>query len=390
MKTSARIALLAATSLALAAVLSSCGDSAVPGARSCTAPEGTVPFVFESAGRELFGFVDVPDSPGPYPAILLLHDSGRTDVTRGLGDFAALRDAFRAAGVASVVWDKAGSGCSGGRYRGLADLYVRADDVLAALDALRAIEAVDSDRVGVWALGEGGWVAPMAAVRTDAIEFVILVGGPAGDPIDRLGYTVGRRLERAGYAPEESRDIVDRLVRALAAMRDQAPYRDYQAAVAPLAEHPLLPPLSEAGSDVYPTERRYDELRESAALHVTPEVFLPAVEAPVLAIWGDRDSEVDWRRAMRAYREAFARGANADVTIRVFEGADHAICTGPAAPDETSEADGSAPAAARCPLAEDYLETMTSWLAAYGFTRSSGPRQTRADASPRPIEPSAE
>ena len=41
--------------------------------RDCDAPNGTIPFSFESGGVSLAGFIDPPDSPGPHPAILLIH-----------------------------------------------------------------------------------------------------------------------------------------------------------------------------------------------------------------------------------------------------------------------------------------------------------------------------
>src|SRR5690606_8675990 len=156
----------------IAALVAGCDDE--PRSRiadGCSVPDGTLPLVFTSAQRQLFGFIDPPATDPPHPAILLLHDAGRTDITRGSGDFAELRGALRDAGIASVIWDAAGSGCSGGRYRGIADLYVRADDVLAAVEALSARDDIDASRIGVWAIGEGAWVAPMAAARGDALDF---------------------------------------------------------------------------------------------------------------------------------------------------------------------------------------------------------------------------
>src|SRR5690606_5860004 len=132
----------------------------------------------------------------------LLHDAGQTDITRGDGDFAEIRDAFRRAGVASFVWDQAGSGCSGGRYRGIADLFVRGDDVLAAVEALTGHPRLDPERIGAWALGEGVWPAAMAAAR-GAIDFLILVGGPESGPIERIRYAAERHLVTLGHDADD-------------------------------------------------------------------------------------------------------------------------------------------------------------------------------------------
>lgn len=367
----ARIAWLAGTA-AIAALVAGCDDE--PRSRiadGCSVPEGTLPLVFTSAQRQLFGFIDPPAVDPPYPAILLLHDAGRTDITRGNGDHAELRDVLRDSGIAAVVWDAAGSGCSGGRYRGIADLYVRADDVLAAVAALSEHEEIDASRIGAWAAGEGVWAAAMAAARGDALDFLILVGGPPGDPIEGVTHFARENLKREGYPADEADALAKRLREALEMMRDQAPYRDFRAATAPLSEHPLLPPMSEIGGDVYATERRYDELRESAVLHVEPGVFLAALEIPVLALWGEHDERVDRRRAEAVYREAFARAANENATTKVIEDADHALCDTSGTAEQFSE-----PATRSCPVAPGYVETLTSWLERHGFT-GSGERQTR-------------
>ena len=359
--------------VAIAALAAGCDDA--PRSRfadGCTVPDMTTPLVFTSAGRQLYGFIDAPATDPPHPAVLLLHDAGRTDITRGNGDFAELRAALREAGIASVVWDAAGSGCSGGRYRGLADLYVRSDDVLAAVAALSARDDIDASRVGALAFGEGTWVAAMAAARGDSLGFLILVGGPAGDPIERITHFARENLRREGYPDDEADALAMRLAKALEMMRDQAPYRDFRAAVEPISQYPLLPPMSESGGDVYATERRYDELRESAVLHVEPKVFLAALEIPVLAIWGEHDVWADRQRAEAVYREAFTLAANDDATIKVIQGADHALCDARAAAPGTSEAP-----APRCALAAGAVETITSWLERHGFT-GSGERQTRA------------
>jgi|GEM_PF-2083295 len=372
----ARTAWLAGT-VAIAAVVAGCDDE--PRSRivdGCAAPDGTTPLVFTSAQRQLFGFIDPPEIDPPYPAVLLLHDSGRTDITRGSGDFAELRSALREAGIAAVVWDAAGSGCSGGRYRGIADLYVRADDVLAAVAALSTHDDIDASRIGAWAIGEGAWVGTMAAARADSLDFLILVGGPPADPIDRMTHLARENLKREGYPEDEAESAAKRLGEALAMMRDQAPYREFRAALEPISDYPLLPSMSESGGDVYASERRYDELRESAVLHVEPKVFLAALEIPVLAIWGEHDAAVDRRRAEAVYREAFALASNEDATIKVIEGADHALCETRSGGSRVSESP-----APTCRLAVGALETITSWLERHGFT-GSGDRQSRA---PRPV-----
>jgi uncharacterized protein len=353
-----------------AATVAGCGDDPLKNLlRNCAVPDGTRPFTFDVGEHQLTGFIDAPAGPGPHPAILLIQSDGPTDITRGVGDARPLRDAFRSAGIASAVWDKAGSGCSGGRYRGIADLYLRADEVVAAVDALTARDDIDSDRIGAWAQGQGGWVAPMAAVRSADLAYLIVVGGPARDPISQRLYLVRKNLELEGYPDGESDALVESLGRALEAMAAQVPYEDYVPLIRPVAQHPIMEKLMDLGSDIFPTARRYDEIRGSGALDVSADVFLPAVDVPVLAIWGRLDSQVDWRDSESAYRQAFETRSNGGLTVRVFDGASHALCNAQIGSLDESRASG-------CTLVDGYVDTMLDWLRERGFTRDGASTQS--------------
>ncbi|WP_144409182.1 alpha/beta hydrolase family protein [Pseudoxanthomonas suwonensis] len=95
----------------------------------CTIPAGTTPFEFTAGNNILRGFIDFPAGVGKHPAIVIVHGSGGTDVTRGdepwNGSYDEVRAAFRSAGTATVVWDKAGNGCSEGRYLHVDDVYLQ-------------------------------------------------------------------------------------------------------------------------------------------------------------------------------------------------------------------------------------------------------------------------
>jgi pimeloyl-ACP methyl ester carboxylesterase len=344
-----------------ALALSGCGDGGVNGrSAACEAPPGTEAFDFESGGQRLVGFIDAPATPGPHPAVLLIHDRGPTDVTKGSGDFPRLREAFRSVGLASVVWDRRGSGCSEGRDRGLADLYLRADDVLAATGALRRRDDIDAEHIGLWALGEGGWVAPMAAARDGEFAFMIVVSGPGKTPSHEAEYFVRSSLEQEGLPQAE--EIAQAFERAMAAMADQKGYNAFRNLAKPLTETPFFEPLRNAAPDLFPGAERYEALQESGVLDISTGRFLPALEMPVLAVWGDRDIEVDWRQSIKVYREAFTRGRNAQLDTRVFDDADHWICeAGDGSLEERLGREDCAPV-------QGYIDTLLAWLRGRGFS----------------------
>ncbi|MBN1240711.1 MAG: hypothetical protein JXB36_19570 [Gammaproteobacteria bacterium] len=358
-----KFALAACAALAFAG----CGEDPLTGLiRNCEAPDDTLPFSFDVGDRRLVGFIDLPAGPGPHPAVVLIQGEGPTDVMRGVGDYEALREAFREAGVASVVWDKAGSGCSSGQYRGIADLYLRSDEVVAAVAALEAREDIDGGRIGAWAIDQGGWVAPMAAVRSDGLSYLIVVGGPGRDPVHQRLYLVRRNLELEGYPEEEIDVVVERLDEALRAMADQAPYEEYVPLIEHAAAHPFMEQLLDLNSDILPGVHRYDELRSSGALDVSARVFLAAVDVPVLALWGKLDSKVDWRDSVEAYRQAFEPRRETDLTVRLFAGANHALCE--AETGSLAESRGRG-----CEHVDGYVDTMIGWLRERGFAPGGPP-----------------
>jgi hypothetical protein len=51
--------------------------------------------------------------------------------------------------------------------------------------------------------------------------------------------------------------------------------------------------------------------------------ILKAIRCPVLALFGEKDSVVDWRSTMALYRETIGSGVDADLTIRTFPSCNH-------------------------------------------------------------------
>lgn len=92
--------------------------------------------------------------------------------------------AFAAAGLATLRFDYAGFGESGGEP-GWIDPRRRTDDALHALAGLAARGGVDADRLGVYGHSYGGPVAIHVAARDRRVRAVVAVSGP-GDGTDML------------------------------------------------------------------------------------------------------------------------------------------------------------------------------------------------------------
>jgi pimeloyl-ACP methyl ester carboxylesterase len=231
-------------------------------------------------------------------------------------------------GFATAVWDKAGSGCSEGRYLIRTPLLERTDETVAALDALKARDDVDGARMGLWAISEGGWIAPMAAVRRPEIAFLIIVSGPAGDATQETEYLAFNRLTQSGISVAEAKQAVATLRHAYLIASAGGSHAEFLAAIEPLERYPVFATelrITETpemkASPAAAADYRTNQLARDYALRA--DTYLRELRQPTLAIFGGRDIQVDWRTSERLYREAFALGGNSALTTKVFADAGH-------------------------------------------------------------------
>lgn len=332
-----------------------------PGATSdCAAPPGMEPFEFEFEGNVLRGFIDRPEKTGLSPLVVLIPGSGRTDVMRERRFFGgALADH----GVATVIWDKPGSGCSDGTYSDVPSLYSRVDEVLAAIAEVERHPGIDPDRIGVLGQSQGAWVAPMAVARNRDIAFMITMSAPARDMTRQADHLVRSNMALEGYSGEEIGALAGSYERAQVMMMAGASYEDYAAAMAPIADHPFLRELAGEGGSVMWSREDYAKFQRSGDLLISADSFLRVIRVPTLVIFGDKDTLVDWQQSMDTYRQAFAHNGNQDLSIRVFKNANHLLCIA-----ET----GSIKEIANrrgCRRPEDFGETLAGWLERHGFVR---------------------
>src|SRR4030095_11245035 len=113
---------------------------------------------FQSGGITLVGTLRLPLTKRKHPAVFLLQGSG--DADREAESFYA--DYFARQGIATLVYDKRGTGSSGGDYRDESfDDF--AADALAGIHYLQSRKEIDAKRVGLYGRSHGGMVIPLAA-----------------------------------------------------------------------------------------------------------------------------------------------------------------------------------------------------------------------------------
>jgi len=155
--------------------------------------------VFASHGTSLSGRMVMPPGEGKVPLVVLIHGS---EPDSAIASY-PLQRMLPAQGIAAFVYDKRGTGSSGGKYT--QDYSLLADDAVAAVTAARAAAGARLGRIGFQGGSQAGWIVPLAAARTH-VDFAIVCFGLAVNALDEDQQAVEIQLREKGYSPADIRD----------------------------------------------------------------------------------------------------------------------------------------------------------------------------------------
>ncbi|HEV8336720.1 MAG TPA: alpha/beta hydrolase [Candidatus Polarisedimenticolia bacterium] len=319
-------------------------------------PVKRVEVAFPSGGVSLAGTLYLPDAPGRHPAIILIHGSGRA--TRGWPNALHAAD-FSAYGIATLTYDKRGVGASGGSFDENEDLEPLAADASAAARYLASRPEIDGARLGLWGRSQGAWVAPLAAAQLEHVAFVVLVVGGGVPVLEQQLFQSKAMLRRLGldeadlqavlraqraltayYNSDEPAALQSEAQEAIKAIRDREWFERLPLRV--VVDSRQVPPPA------WVIAHREGPIRPLRQARFDPAGYLQRLKAPVLAVLAGSDD-------LTPTEETAARLAGlvppAQLTARVFPGADHMLCA--------ARADGEL---TQCPLLAGVEEFMRDWL----------------------------
>jgi pimeloyl-ACP methyl ester carboxylesterase len=293
-------------------------------------------------GIVLSGAVLMPLGVMDAPGVVILSGSGGNGRDGRIHGFAACRviaERLAADGVAVMITDRRGVGGSGGTWRG-ETIEGRAQDAVLMARRLAEEPAVNPRRVGLLGHSQGGWVATEAAAEAPRqVAFVVLMAGPGQSVLDQIvtDQTNQRRLAGQGRVRVAASGLALRI--GLSGVR-LLPARCGVAALETLC----------------------------GVIHYSPASALPRVRAPVLALFGDRDSLVPPRPNVRLLAAGLR---NAELSIRLFERANHQFW--PADTGSSAEYASLTPG-----YVDGFLETVSDWIVATPALADPRPRNAAA------------
>ncbi len=316
------------------------GDGGEVAVRRPQNPEEPYPYLAQDVayanpegGHTLAGTFTRPASGGPFPAVVLISGSGpqdRDEALMGHRPFLVLADHLTRRGIAVLRYDDRGVGESTGSFA-TATSQDFASDALAAIGYLKTRDDVDPGRIGLAGHSEGGIIAPMAAVASRDVSYIVLMAG-TGVNGERILYAQAALIARAAGAPED----------AIAANREQ------QRAIFEVLKNE--PDPGRAGEEIAAIIRAGlesanaggeaaddDAMQQAVAAQVRqvnnpwfrffltyePASMLEKVSVPVLAINGEKDLQVPYEENLREIEAALRRGGNTRYETHALPGLNH-------------------------------------------------------------------
>jgi len=279
---------------------------------------------FTSHGTRLVGRLVMPPGDGPVPIVVLLHGAEFTSAR----DLNPLQRMLPAAGVGAFVYDKRGTGASGDKYTQVFSLL--ADDGVAALAEARRMAGSRGTRFGFQGPSQGGWIAPLAATRSN-IDFLIVSFGLAVSVADEDREAIAFQMGLKGYAPDviakaqeigvattrvfESgmQDGIEQLDAVRARYRGEPWYKDVYGNYTHLILAMTADEIRTKGQVYrFGTPMRYD-----------PMPTLRAVKVPQLWAIGGMDIDAPSGETSRRIKTLIAEGQ--PITLAVFPKAEHGM-----------------------------------------------------------------
>lgn len=312
--------------------------------------------IFKSGNDSIYGILTLPQKPGVYPAIVLLHGSDR-----GTADnYKEYAVELVKSGYAIFRYDSPGKGKSTGNTFG-ETFEQRVKEALAAINLLQSNPKIDAENIGLWGISQGGWICQIAAAKSEDVAFIIPVSGPGVSVPEQEIYRVEAESRASGFSEEEIKkavlirrllvDIVLSVPKYKSINKEEAenlgegPWNNLISIAYPektlsnkeqldlliqsleeinqeswsrfIGSHQVLPMIKSIPPDAFESVKRGME----STLLMNPEDYLKKIKVPVLALFGEADTSIPVEKSVQIYTSNISE----NLTINIFPGASHVI-----------------------------------------------------------------
>lgn len=283
--------------------------------------------VFESSGVKLVGRLVLPKGSGKIPVVVLVHGSERDSALESY----AWQRMFPAQGIGAFVYDKRGTGVSGGSYT--QDFDVLANDAIAAMKEAKRLAGARLGRIGYQGGSEGGWVVPLAVNRAP-VDFAIVSFGLAVTVLEEDQESVALDMYFHHHSTADTAKALE-LARAGEHVIETGSKEGYEAFDALRQKYKTESWYKDVHGDfvfvIMPLDREQIinlmthefSFVDTTPFHYEPMPTLRASTTPQLWVLGSDDLEAPSAETAKRIRSLIAQGKS--YTLAVYPGAEHGM-----------------------------------------------------------------
>lgn len=323
---------------------------------------------FKSGRILLAGTLTTPKQEGTFPAVVLLTGSGaqnRDEEIYGFKIFQKIADYLTRNGIIVLRYDDRGvGGSTGNTMQSTTEDF--ANDALAAVEFLKKQKNIDQKKIGLLGHSEGGIIAPMAAINSDNISFIVTVSGFGVNGGDILLEQQNQILKVNKVSDEMINLNLDLQKKINTALINNKDLNEIKKDIRTFSEKDFESLSAEVKKSIQNKEAYINSMVNSQIVMFNnpwfryfvkydPAPALEKVKIPVLMIFGGLDLQVPVNQNKPKMEEALLRGGNKNYKSVVFPKANHLYQEAKTGnPSEYSELPKE--------FVNGFLETIKDWI----------------------------
>ena len=326
--------------------------------------EEEITFENKEANITLAGTFTFPKGEGKYPAVVMVTGSGpqdRDESLLGHKPFLVISDYLTRNGIAVLRFDDRGIGKSKGNFAAATSVDF-ATDALAAVEYLKTRKEVDAKKIGVAGHSEGGLIAPMCAVNSSDVSFIVLLAGPGVSGKDVIVLQTELILRANGSKEEDVQKAKNENMRIFNVVAEETDSLQMFNKLLAMYNDDISKMSDEEKKKPENSKESFDRnIKQILSpwfrffIKYDPKPTLEQVTVPVLALNGEKDLQVDPKQNLPEIEKALKTSGNKNFKTIELPGLNHLFqpaTTG--APAEYSTIETT--------FSEDALKIVKDWI----------------------------